>query len=303
MKRPLLFLSFISLTFLSGCDKVVSPYVEGQCGTAQYIGTDTAIIKGDTLGFGPVTGPPVKKVLLEDYTGHTCGSCPPAGQFIVNTLFPDDRLVAMSVHAGNFALPNNTLPNQPPNSFQTDFRCQTSERWYSKFSVSFNPCGMVDRVGYPDGSHLLPYVAWQGAISGQKALSPDVRIRIKSDYSEAERTAYIAVQTIALRSLNRELKLQVVVTEDSVQDWQVWYGHTPEYEPNYLHRHVLRGAANGDFGATIYSGSVASGTKRINASCFELTPAMDPAQCSVVAFVFDAQTEEILQVEELHLGE
>jgi hypothetical protein len=59
-----------------------------------------------------VTSPPpgdsvVKKVLVEDYTGHTCGNCPAAARMLNDTIKPlyGDRLIVLGIHAGYFAEP------------------------------------------------------------------------------------------------------------------------------------------------------------------------------------------------------
>lgn len=305
MKSTPRILITLALLMMYGCDKVSPPYVENPKVNVDSLGENSVIVNGDTFTFLPDTSAIIRKVLLEDYTGHTCGNCPAAAQYISNTLAPanGEQLVTISVHAGDFALPTNSQPNQPPGSFQTDFRCQVSNAWNVKFGVSFNPCGMVDRVGYPDGSHLLPYLAWSSVIGVQKQLVPDQRIRILARHDSTDGLIRIAVKAEAVRAFNRNLKLQVVVTEDSIVDWQTWYGHTPEYEPNYVHRHVLRGAANGDFGSLVFAGSTAAGDQRIIGCQYLLQPYMDPHHCSVVAFLFDADTEEVVQTEELHITE
>ncbi|MFM2135581.1 MAG: hypothetical protein RL021_981 [Bacteroidota bacterium] len=299
----LLVAGFLLLAY--GCDKVGYPYVTPGNAEVDSLDENTIIVNGDTFTFGQDNSAVVRKVLLEDYTGHTCGNCPAAGQYISNTLAPanGEQLVAIAVHAGDFALPTTSQPNQPAGSFQTDFRCQTSNAWNVKFGVNFNPCGMVDRVGFTDGSHLLPYLVWSSMINTQKQQVADQRIRILAHHDSTTGLVRIAVKTEAVRAFNRNLKLQVVVTEDSVVDWQTWYGHIPEYEPNYVHRHVLRGAANGDFGVNVFQGATPVGSKSIKGCEFQLQPYMDPHHCSVVAFLFDADTEEVVQTEELHITE
>jgi hypothetical protein len=303
MKRTAYLLTLLSTLLFQGCDKVEPPYYEGGVADVVYIGTDAAIISGDTLTFEPDNTPAIKKVLLEDYTGHTCGNCPAAAQYIVANLVPAnaDQLITMAVHAGDFAKTTDALPNQPAGSFQTDFTCSVGDAWYTKFNVNFNPCGMVNRAGYPAGSHLKPYLAWNSAINAQKSLAPSQKIRLKSHLDTLTGIAHVAVQTENLLSASGELKLQVVVTEDSVMDWQVWYGHTPEYEPTYYHRHVLRTTLNSSFGETVYNGNFTSGEKRIRGYSVQLNPDWDFKHCSIVAFLYDATTELIVQVEELHL--
>src|SRR5687768_4725486 len=76
--------------YLSSCDKVKDPY------------STTLDGGGDTTA----TVVKVRKVLLEEYTGHRCGNCPPAAvtaQTLKSTY--GERLVVMTVHAGFFAEP------------------------------------------------------------------------------------------------------------------------------------------------------------------------------------------------------
>lgn len=303
MNRIAYILLSLGILCFQGCDKVEPPYYEAGSGDVVYIGTDAAIISGDTLTFEPDNTPVVKKVLLEDYTGHTCGNCPAAAQYIVNNLVPanPDQLVVMGVHAGDFAKTTDALPSQPAGSFQTDFTCGVGNAWYTKFNVNFNPCGMVNRVGYPTGAHLKPYLAWNSSINSQKIIPPSQKIRLQSHLDTLTGIAHVAVQTENLSAASGELKLQVVVTEDSVMDWQVWYGHIPEYEPSYYHRHVLRTTVNSNFGETIYSGNFNAGEKRIRGYSVQLNPDWDYKHCSVVAFLYDATTQLVVQVEEMYL--
>ncbi len=305
MIRKVSLIAVFSAILFTGCDKVEAPYYEGSTADVVYIGTDAAIISGDTLSFEPDNTPAIKKVLLEDYTGHTCGNCPAAAMYIVSNLVPanPDQLVVMGVHAGDFAKTTNGLPNQPTASFQTDFTCAVGNAWYTKFNVNFNPCGMVNRAGFPTGSHLKPYLAWNSAINAQKALTPTQKIRLEAHLDTLTGKANIAVQTENLSATSSELKLQVVVTEDSIMDWQVWYGHVPEYEPSYYHRHVLRTTLNSNFGEALYAGNVPAGEKRIRGYSVQLAPEWDLKHCSVVAFIYDATTQQVMQVEELHLEE
>lgn len=305
MKRIILSGLVILSFVVQSCDKVEAPYIEGNSQGVSYIGTEAAIINGDTLIFDVDNTPPLKKVLLEDYTGHTCGNCPTAGIYLNQTLQPiyGEQLIPLSVHAGNFAQPTSSLPNQPSGSFQTDFRTTVGDAWNSKFSVSFNPCGMVNRVDYPTSQQLKLYQSWRSTIDAQLQMAPEFKVRLKSTFDALNQEAHIAVQTQNVAAVAGDYKLQVVVAEDSVVDWQEWYGHTPEYEPNYLHRHVLRGTCNSNFGELIYSGTINTGTIAIRGYSFPMSSAWVTQNCRVIAFLYDASTEEILQVEEVQVME
>src|SRR5512133_2768801 len=91
MKRSIIFLAgFVALFWMVSCDKLDEPYA------VKKTGSDT------------ITGP-VRKVLLEDYTGHKCVNCPKAAMDArVMEEALGGRLILMAVHAGYFAEPAST---------------------------------------------------------------------------------------------------------------------------------------------------------------------------------------------------
>lgn len=297
----------LTLAVVYGCDKVEPPYLESQNSNdavIQYFGDDSVEIDNRLFVFFPSIEPVYKKVLMEEFTGHSCGNCPPAGIYLNQTLQPQygDSLVVISIHAGSFAEPTTSLPNQPAGSFQSDHRCATGNDWFTKFNVSFFPSGMVDQKGYPN-SHLKPSASWNSNIQSRLALSPQFQLRLQSEYDSVARNVYVAVQAKSLINANDTLKLQLALTEDSVTDWQEWYGNTPEYVPDFNHRHMLRGSITSSIGEVIYQGAISAGDKRLRGYSFTLKPGWNSAQCHLVAFISDAVTEEVLQVEEIKVQE
>ena len=99
MKNYIIYLSFI-LTTLIACDKIEQD---------EFL-LDGGGVEIDTTTF-------VKKVLIEDFTGHTCQNCPQAADEI-HTLQQisayQGKIVAIGIHAGFFAETNTNFP--------TDFR-------------------------------------------------------------------------------------------------------------------------------------------------------------------------------------
>ena len=87
----LILMVFTIVVFQQSCDIAEEPY----------------LVPVDTLGNGP-GGPSdgIRKILLEDYTGHKCPNCPEAAVEAHNLkLAYGDSLVIMAVHAGVFAEP------------------------------------------------------------------------------------------------------------------------------------------------------------------------------------------------------
>jgi hypothetical protein len=86
--------------------------------------------------------------------------------------------------------------------------------------------------------------------------------------------------------------------EDSLIDWQLWYFHSPEYVPDYVHRHVLRQAVNGSFGPTIAEGNITAGQTVVSGYSFTLNSDYIAEHCKIIAFLYDANGYRVIQVEE-----
>lgn len=217
-----------------------------------------------------------------------------------------DRLVVVSVHAGFFAEPcpgGLACPgSQPAGAFQTDFRTTTGEEWDHNFgnSNAGNPNGLIDRVGFPTSQHIKSPSSWATVIQQRSNVPAPFAIRVQKVYDAASRELKIAVQARAVSDLSGDYKLTVILTEDSLTDWQEWYPPvTPEYDPNYIHRHVLRTSVNSDYGETIASGTITGGTLALRGFKYTLNPAWVSNHMRIVAFVSDETTYEVKQVEAL----
>ena len=96
MRYTVLFASLILFALFS-CDKVEPPY------TTQ---TQTPVDTGATKTY-------VQKVMVEDFTGHLCGTCPAAHRVLddlVNVY--GDKLVPIAIHAGFFARTTTEYPEE-----------------------------------------------------------------------------------------------------------------------------------------------------------------------------------------------
>lgn len=279
------------------CDKIEGPVHQAQSSTV-----DT------TCDFAPDNSPARKKVLIEEFTGFLCGNCPIGSVYLNDTLKPQygDSLIVISVHAGSFSVPcgntGSVCPSGVPSgSFTTDFKCATGQDWFTQFGVSWYPVGIVDRTGYPT-SMLSAKTQWKTKIINEFARAPEARIRIQNTYDDATRKLRTCVETKFINAGTDTLKLQVVLLEDSVPDWQLWYNHAPsEYVENYMHRHILRTDLNGSFGTTLVSGTFAADSTIVSGYTSTINPAWNENHCIVVAFVYDAGNFRVLQAEEMHV--
>lgn len=99
------------------------------------------------------------------------------------------------------------------------------------------------------------------------------------------------------------------ISEDNVVDWQLDYKISPsvppnyQNNPNYVHRHVFRGAINGvqGFGEQVIAGNADAGFTVSKSYSYAIPAAWNENNCSIVAFVYNTATKEIVQAEEVKM--
>ncbi len=306
-------IAFILTGFIA-CDKIDPPYRDqqnaGSIAGVTYLSNTGVVIDGDTFSFASDNSIPAKKVLAEDYTGILCGNCPYAGEKLNDTIKPGygDRLVVISVHSGFFANPCPAgfacPPARPAGALETDFRTTIGNEWDALFgnSNAGNPNGLIDRMDFPGGQQVKTPAVWAAKILERSNLSAGFSIRIQRDYDAGTKKVKVAIQSRAIGVQAGSYKLQVVLTEDSIIDWQYWYPPmTPASDPDFLHRSVLRAGVNSSFGEVISTGGFINGDLALKGYNATISPSWVEKNVRIVAFVFDAVTYEVKQVEEVAL--
>ena len=262
----------IITAFISpSCDKIEGPYGDGGNTTP----SDTGL---------------VRKVLVEDYTGHTCGNCPRAARALepLKTIYGDD-LIILSVHAGFFA--NVQLPDYP-----TNFKNPIGDELDQVFGISSagNPNGMVNRKEV-NGNPILSYTSWGSHISNNITLEADAKIEMTSIFTPGNRNIAVSITTEFVNNVTGNYKISAYLVEDNIIDDQKDYDATPEHVPDYNHKHLLRGSFNGTWGEAV--NSALNITQQLDYS-LTLNTAYDENNISIIAFIYDDSTKEIIQVEE-----
>jgi|ERR1051326_5324054 hypothetical protein len=269
----------------SSCDKVKMPYVKGSAGS-----TDT-------------TGSNIRKVLIEDFTGAKCGNCPTAA-VTINTIkgIHPGKVISIAVHADFYA-----IPGAAPYTY--DFRTTPGNDYDVFFQPPSFPNGMINRKDYPSGGHWKSVSSWASIVDTLLALPSDASIEITNNYNSTTRNLTTNVKTKFLNPLNGTYKLMVALTEDSIVKPQTDYSQPAGQQDvlNYIHRHVLRDAITStSWGDSVATGLIAAGdsiTKTYNytlPATYPATNGIAPNEnlCYVIAYIYNAATYEVIQVEE-----
>jgi Outer membrane protein Omp28 len=274
-------IAFLYLAFLfSACDKVEGPYSES---------IQTPVIGDDT----------VRKVLLEDYTGHKCQGCP-AAAVEANTIQQvlGEQVVIMAVHAGFWTSVNAT------GSFTYDFKTPTGTELYNAMIPATQPfpIGTVNRKMY-GVARVVDYPNWGGKVDSILQQAPDAYIKITPSYDAASRVISATVKTDFLNNLSGDVSLAIYYTEDSIINWQafpappVGIGNIS----NYVHRHVLRGAITPTWGDVIATNPVKGQSVTTNKTGTAIAADISPGHVHVVAVLANTVSKEVIQVEEVKL--
>jgi Outer membrane protein Omp28 len=276
-----IFLSFMFPgIFFLGCTKIDAPYAAAKHGNIK----DT-VIDWDTVTI-------TRKVMLEDYTGHKCVNCPEAAitAHSLEELYPG-KLIIVSVHAGYYAIPGT-------GDYTLDLRCQASEEWNTDFKIVANPSGMINRKDFGSGVVIGPD-KWGNDLAQVITIEPDAQMLIFSTYDTLTRTLNATVFSRFLEELPGSYTLTVCILEDGIIGAQK--NNNPNIGPSpdwygYIFNEVMRGALNSSKGEIL--------TTQVNTSItymgkfkFVLDPAWVQANCSLLAFISNSSTREIIQVE------
>lgn len=246
----------------------------------------------------------VRKVLVEDYTGHLCPNCPDAADTITNLEDTyGNQVIPLAIHCGYFAYTRNQvgapLPlcaAANPNAFFADFQTTLGTAWDTQFGVSAmgQPMGMINRTG-----GVLERYVWEDSLYSILQKPADADIKITPAYNSSTRMLNVNVETKFLNTLTSTngFALSVVLTEDSIIDWQDVHGNCVQ---NYTFNHTLRAGINSNAaqGVTLLTGNAAANqTVLLSYSNFNVSNTWNENHCNVVAFVYNIDTWEVLQAE------
>jgi hypothetical protein len=273
MKTHILLFIAISAV-ISSCDVIEPPYTtnNGQDTTSQQV---------------------VQKVYVEYFTGHRCVNCPTeAAQLKHLKSIYGDKLIFISVHAGAFAAPSS--PN-----YEVDYRTTTGNELDSYFNVTAisTPNSLINRKEY-EGNVVLAPAAWAGAIAAELLRIPEAAIYLNPTLSGNNIIIEGGIKPLV--QIDGTFMVSAYIVEDSILSFQKnnnpEIGTTPDIS-DYYHRYMLRASMNGTFGDTLFS-TVALPSDSFTVSySTPADPSWNTSKLYVVCFVYNKETDEVLQVE------
>jgi hypothetical protein len=252
------------------CDIIEPPYTE------KPLDNDTAVAAQ-------------RKVVLFDFTGHTCKSCPKAHRSIDQMLeIYGGRLIPIAFHLGYFAKPLS-------GDFSTDFRTPEGAALENYFNFVAFPTGTVQNLR-SDG--LQTYSSWPATVAEELEVKTPLKITVVPEFVPGTLTLSAEIYIKADEAATGPLKYAVYLLEDGIVDWQKDEDADPMDVPDYVHNHVFRTSFSGVWGESVGDGNgLEKGVTFQSERTIVLDSAWNPDHCHIVSFVYRDDTKEIIQAE------
>ncbi len=278
---------FFSLIFFISCDEIGNPLEENN----EIIDTNIVF---------PINENPVKKVLLEEFTGHKCGNCPAAAKKLeeLHQIY-GEKLISLAIHTGDFAATDENFPE--------DYSTSEGDELNSFFGISSYPTALINRVEY-NNNLVLPGVAtfWEDALKEIIDKEQILEISIVNEFDSINRNLKTSVQIEFLKEFDDKLNLSIYLIENNIISPQDDYSLGDEhYVENYVHKHILRSTLNGTWGTELLESNLDN--KKIVKTFLKenLNEKWNMENCVIIAFVYNTKTEnkEVIQAEEKSIFE
>lgn len=169
-------------------------------------------------------------VLLEDFTGVRCPTCPNGHKAIKDILaaYPG-RVAAIAIHPGKTEFPQ-AFPFSDEPDFNTLFGKQVMNIIGKPSGIPF---GAIDRQLK---SNLV--TTWDGFVNQRMIIAPVANVEILStSYLASTREFTFKIKFTFTEDVDEEVFYSTVITEDKISSKQEYTGGI--YDP-YEHNHILR---------------------------------------------------------------
>lgn len=238
-----------------------------------------------------------KQVLMEEFTAMKCTYCPD-GTRIANDIKSQygDQFIIVALHTGALAAPEADFPN--------DFTTEEGKELYKLAGNASQPASLIDRLDYGTNEFVKFRQGgmWANEVDEILTQQPiaDIGILAEVSFDGATREVCLTTKFKAVKDLsNRDLYWTGYLLESGIIAPQKDGQNTID---DYEHNHMFRTSFNGTYGVPLpetFSGAVDS--VACDSRQLTLKDEYVPENCSVVVFVYDNATFEVLQAVEMHL--
>ncbi|MCL2167846.1 MAG: Omp28-related outer membrane protein [Lentimicrobiaceae bacterium] len=237
----------------------------------------------------------VQKIYVEEYTGHTCLYCP-AGAAILKTIMDEDpTVIVTAIHCTSLANPMNN------EYFNKDYKTPMGDILCDDFDIAGLPKATINRRLINQGWGI-DRNQWKKEIENIDRDNVRAGIELICNVDETKHEIEAKVSVTIIKEIPNPVQLCLVLQQDSIISGQI---DGSNYILDYEHNHMLRAGFKGNYGIKLTStGKVDEQLKYSttfklnygNSFPYSFVP-VNINQCSVVAYLLDMETKEVIQVE------
>jgi len=162
---------------------------------------------------------------------------------------------------------------------------------------------MINRVGYPSSDHIIQHSQWAQKVDELLQSDAQIYIEIEAEFNASSNSVTIETTTEILESISAPLSLNVILTESHIIGYQTDYSADPQEIANYEHNHVMRKSLTGSWGLDLGETDYNTNDTFTNNFSLTLDDNWVAENISVVAFVSNTNTYQVIQAEETYIIE
>jgi len=235
---------------------------------------------------GSIQSAQQKIVLMEEFTGVYCYTCP-QGHAAVSDIVANNpgKVAVLNIHSQFYGIYSN--PAVMGNKY--DFRTKDADTIVSMLGgIVSVPSGAVDRVMHSGETTIMSYNRdyWGNYAATQLTEIPPVNIDIETDFTADSRKLQIVVELNYTQNLTENNYLSIAIAENNIIDKQ--FVDTVVVD-NYSHQHILRDVITNAKGDLI-DVSREAGRVYIRVFNYTLPNEWDTNNIDIIAFVHEGES-------------
>jgi hypothetical protein len=237
----------------------------------------------------------IQKIYIEEFTGHACTYCPTGARILKTLMEEDPTIIATAIHCTTLANPGNV-------PFDKNYKTSMGDIICENFKISGLPKAMINRIGNGANGWGFDRTKWRSEVAKINRDNVRAGIELICFVDETKQEIEAKVSVTIIKELQNPVQLCLLLQQDSIISGQL---DGNKEIPDYVHNHMLRTGFNGNYGIKLTSNGIVKEQNKYTTT-FKLSYGNNfpysniPVvinNCSVVAYLIDMETKEVVQVE------